>query len=202
MLCNLAAVPAKVDHEARRRDVAEAVWRVLATSGFAGLSLRSVASELGATTGLVTHYFPSKSALVRHALDLLHERTDASVRPEAADPGLPALRARLRAVLPDSPEARLLSRCWVGSWDLALADPELADLEAARYERWRGFLRPLVTDAIALGHLAASDPETLVDTLTAFTHGLVVQSLFDPARFPVERQHATLDAVLASLVRY
>ena len=39
----------------------------------------------------------------------------------------------------------------------------------------------------------------MVDLLTAFTHGLVVQALFDPDRFPAERQYAVLDELLTAL---
>ncbi len=35
-------MPARTDHDARRRDVSEAVWRVLAVHGFGGLTLRAV----------------------------------------------------------------------------------------------------------------------------------------------------------------
>ena len=68
-------MPAPTDHDARRRDVSEAVWRVLARHGFGGLTLRAVAAEMGASTGLLTHYFPSKDALVRHALTVAEART-------------------------------------------------------------------------------------------------------------------------------
>ena len=150
-------MPVTVDHDVRRREVAEAVWRVLADTGFAGLSLRAVAREMGATTGLLTHYFASKGELVRHALDVVHDRT--APRMAAAGEGrrgLDGLRARLRAVLVD--------------------------------------------EAIAAGELAAGrDRETVVDVLTAFTHGLVVQALFDPERFPAERQYAVLDELLTAL---
>lgn len=77
---------AKGDHEARRLEVSEAVWRVLATRGFGGLTLRAVATELGATTGLLTHYFPAKSDLLAHALDLLEQRTAARARRTSAGP--------------------------------------------------------------------------------------------------------------------
>jgi AcrR family transcriptional regulator len=194
-------VPVTVDHDVRRREVAEAVWRVLAATGFAGLSLRAVAKELGATTGLLTHYFRNKRELVQHALEVVHDRT--APRMAAAGEGvggLDGLRARLRAVLVDDAEATLLSRVWVGFWDVALADAELGAAEAARYERWRDRLRPLVDEAVAAGELAAGrDTETVVDLLTAFTHGLVVQALFDPERFPAQRQHAVLDELLTAL---
>ena len=196
-------MPVTVDHDVRRREVAEAVWRVLAGTGFAGLSLRAVAKEMGATTGLLTHYFRSKDELVRHALEVVHERTvPRMAEAETLDGGLAGLRTRLRAVLVDDEEATVLSKVWVGFWDLALADAELGLAEAARYERWRARLRPLVDEAVAAGELAAGrDRETVVDVLTAFTHGLVVQALFDPGRFPVERQYAVLDELLTALGR-
>jgi len=193
-------MPVTVDHELRRREVAEAVWRVLAETGFAGLSLRTVAREMGATTGLLTHYFRSKRELVQHALEVLHERTTPRMAAAGARlGGIEGLRARLRAVLVDGDEASALSRVWVGFWDLALADADLGSAEAARYERWRERLRPLVEEAVAAGELAHRDRETVVDVLTAFTHGLVVQALFDPERFPAERQYAVLDELLSAL---
>jgi hypothetical protein len=41
--------------------------------------------------------------------------------------------------------------------------------------------------------------ELAVDLLTTSTHGLVVQALFDPTRFPAGRQAELLDAQLAAL---
>ncbi|WP_205471168.1 TetR/AcrR family transcriptional regulator [Nocardioides sp. SYSU D00038] len=192
-------MPAKVDHEARRRDVAAAVWRVLASTGFAGLGLRAVAAELGATTGLITHYFPSKRELVRHALDQLHERSDQALGGEPDGTGVAALRAQLRTVLPTTEEKVVLSRIWVGFWDLALVDPELSAHEAERYARWKRRLRPHVEHAIAAGELRAVDVDVVLDLVTAATHGLVVQALLDPGRFPVGRQHAAVDLLLAGL---
>ena len=159
-----------------------------------------MARELGATTGLLTHYFASKRELVAHALEVVHDRTATRMEEaETPDRGLDGLRGRLRAVLVDDEEATVLGKVWVGFWDLALADVELGLAEAARYERWRDRLRPLVDEAMTAGELAARDRESVVDVLTAFTHGLVVQALFDPERFPAERQYAVLDELLGAL---
>src|SRR6266508_3158582 len=105
-------MPARTDHDARRRDVSEAVWRVLAEHGFGGLTLRAVAVEMGASTGLLTHYFPSKEALVRHALEVAEERTATRPRRDAA-PGLPALRAAVLDVLPLTTASATMNRVWV-----------------------------------------------------------------------------------------
>ncbi|WP_116244118.1 TetR/AcrR family transcriptional regulator [Nocardiopsis sp. FIRDI 009] len=186
------------DHEARRRDVSEAVWRVLAAHGFGGLTLRAVATELDATTGLLTHYFPTKRDLVTYALDLLERRTEARPRP-VAEQGLTAVRAALLDILPLTAEATDSNRVWVSSWDAALADPGLSRDHARRYARSRDRLCELVTAAQRLGELPAGDPDRIAAGAQSFVLGLVVQSLFDPAAFPPDRQVALLDDYLAGL---
>ena len=188
-------MPAKTDHDARRRDVSEAVWRVLAEHGFGGLTLRAVATEMGASTGLLTHYFPSKQALVTHALEIAAERTDA--RPRVKDEA--GLRAAIFDVLPLSAESATMNRIWVGSWDGALVDAERNAGERARYKRWRATLRTLVVDAQTRGEVRAGDPDDCVALIASFTHGLVVQALFDPRTFPRARQQRLADQFLEGL---
>ena len=191
-------MPAKTDHDARRRDVSGAVWRVLAEHGFGGLTLRAVATEMGASTGLLTHYFPSKQALVRHALEIAAERTDA--RPRLERPaGIDGLRAAILDVLPLSAESATMNRIWVGSWDGALVDAERNAGERARYKRWRGSLKTLVVDAQERGELKAGEPDDVVALVASFTHGLVVQALFDPRIFPRSRQQRLTDQFLDGL---
>jgi AcrR family transcriptional regulator len=188
------------DQDTRRRDVSEAVWRVLAERGFSGLTMRAVAARLGATTGLLTHYFPSKRDLVGYALDLLEQRNTARPRPVGA-PGLAALRAVLLEVLPGAGSAGDDSRIWVSSWDAALADPTLAAEHARRYAQGRARLRELVVAAQEVGELPAADPDAVAAGLQSFVLGLVVQALFDPETFPPDRQVALLDGQLAALRR-
>ncbi|MFD0685502.1 TetR/AcrR family transcriptional regulator [Actinomadura fibrosa] len=192
-------MPARGDHDARRRDVSAAVWRVLADRGFGGLTLRAVAAAMDASTGLLTHYFPSKKALVAYALDVADERTANRPLRDAPAPGLPALRAALLDVLPLTPDAVDMNRVWVGSWDGSLADPQLRDRQRVRYAKWRDRLRPHVEAAVRLGELPGTDPDGLVATAAAFTHGLVVHALFDPDAYPPNRQIELLDAFLTSL---
>ncbi|MBC9717549.1 TetR family transcriptional regulator [Streptomyces sp. TRM66268-LWL] len=188
----------KGDHEARRREVSAAVWQVMATRGFAGLTLRAVAAELGATTGLLTHYFPTKRALVAYALDLLEERTLARPR-RTTGAGLASVRDALLDILPLTPEATDSNRIWVSSWDASLSDPELSADYARKYAQSRDRLRERVIAAQELGELPPGDPAEIASAAQAFVLGLVVQSLFDPAAYPPERQVQLLDDHLARL---
>jgi AcrR family transcriptional regulator len=198
-----AMPPARGDHEARRRDVSEAVWGVLAEGGFGGLTLRAVAARMGASTGLLTHYFPTKHALLAHALELLDERREQQRRSPGSTqqqaPGLGGLRQALLDILPLTPEAAADNRVWVSSWDVSLADPALARAQAERYQRSRARLRAHAAAARDAGDLPRSaDPDELAAAAVAFAHGLVVQALFDPAAFPAARQTALLDAFMRS----
>ncbi|WP_328946091.1 TetR family transcriptional regulator [Streptomyces sp. NBC_00250] len=191
--------PAPGDRDARREDVSETVWQVLADKGFGGLTLRAVATAMGVSTGMLMHYFPTKRALITHALDLLEKRTAG--RPRRARPaaGLATVRVMLLDILPLTPGDTARNRIWVSSWDLSLADDDLTAEQAGRYTRLRSTLLPHLEAARDLGELPADvDLEQLAATTVAFTHGLVVQALFDPARFPEEVQSAMLDDFLAT----
>ncbi|MGS2614046.1 TetR/AcrR family transcriptional regulator [Micromonospora sp. LZ34] len=188
----------KGDHEARRRDVSEAVWQVMATRGFAGLTLRAVAAELGATTGLLTHYFPTKHALVEYALDLLEQRTISRPRRHTGE-GLAALRDALLDILPLAPETTHINRIWVSSWDTALSDANLGTDYARKYARSRDRLTERVAAAQELGELPPGNPASIAAGAQSFILGLVVQALFDPAAFPPQRQVEFLDDYLATL---
>jgi AcrR family transcriptional regulator len=176
------------------------VWEVLADKGFGGLTLRAVATAMGVSTGMLMHYFPTKRALIAHALDLLEKRTAERPRRKPPAGGLATVRAMLLDILPLTPGDIARNRIWVSSWDLALADEGLSRDQAARYARLRASLGPHFEAARELGELpAAADPEQLAATAVAFTHGLVVQALFDPARFSENVQTAMVDGLLASL---
>jgi len=186
------------DHEARRRELSEAVWQALTKQGFAGLTLRAVAAEMGATTGLLTHYFPAKRDLVAYALNLLDRRNADRVRTVAA-PGLPALRSALLDALPLTAQAAAANRIWVASWDTALADPSWNADHARRYADGRARLRALFSAAQELGELPPGDAADLAAAAQSFVLGLTVQALLDPAAFPADRQTALLDGFLAGL---
>lgn len=193
-------MPARGDHDARRADVSEALWRVLSKLGVGGLTMRAIATEMGATTGLVNHYFATKKDLISHARQLAEQRTTKPPRLLIDSPGIDSLRNALQYVLPLDEASIELNRAWVGFWDVALRDTDLAENERARYERWRTALRVHIKAGQKNGEITKdSTADVLVEMTAAFAHGLVVQSLFDSVRFSPQRQRAVLEAFLDRL---
>ncbi|MCH6469525.1 TetR/AcrR family transcriptional regulator [Sinomonas terrae] len=60
-------MPRFVDAAARRREIVEAVKRIVAADGLARVSLREVAAEAGLVVGSVRHYFETAEDLRVHA---------------------------------------------------------------------------------------------------------------------------------------
>ncbi len=72
-----------VDIEARRTELAEALWRVIRRDGLERASVRNVAREAGLSMGALRHYFGTQDELLAFAMRLVIER--ARGRMEALD---------------------------------------------------------------------------------------------------------------------
>jgi AcrR family transcriptional regulator len=67
-------VPKIVDAAARRQEVVEAVFRIIAMDGLERASLREVADEAGLAVGSVRHYFSSSEELLAHSFGVAVDR--------------------------------------------------------------------------------------------------------------------------------
>ncbi|MFD0477200.1 TetR/AcrR family transcriptional regulator [Nonomuraea thailandensis] len=90
-------MPKKVDHEERRRHVAEAVLRIAGRDGLGQAKLRDVAAEAGMSLGSVQHYFTSKDEMLRYVVKYLGETvTERIVAGMGSRPGVRCARSCCR----------------------------------------------------------------------------------------------------------
>ncbi|MFI9229416.1 TetR/AcrR family transcriptional regulator [Streptomyces rimosus] len=125
--------PSDGARERRRRQVAEAVWRIAAGRGLEAVSMREVAAEAGVSLRVVQYYFGSKHRLLVEALRMLHEENDRRARArmsglhEAGD-----LRAVLRAVLveflPLDEQRAMALRVFTAYFVRSLTDPAMVEV--------------------------------------------------------------------------
>lgn len=189
-------VPKQVDHEERRSEISRAVWQVVRDNGLEGLTLRAVAAAAECTTGMVTHYFRDKKALVAHARQVMHRRMarriDSMPLPGTA-------RDRLYAVaeqaLPLDEERWLEAVVWSQFQLSTRTDPELLHEHAVSHASWVRRLGELVDSALA----TAPDPTVAggrVRALVACLDGLALNAVTNPDAYPPELQRKVLDAQL------
>jgi AcrR family transcriptional regulator len=124
-------VPKRVDHEERRRQIADALVRVAATRGLHATGMREVAAEAGVSLRLVQYYFGTKEELMLAAMQYLaarfSERGIARIK-ETQGPVRPrdVIAAILAEGLPADDERRTFNVVYTAYLALSLTDPALA----------------------------------------------------------------------------
>ncbi|MFI0466598.1 TetR/AcrR family transcriptional regulator [Saccharopolyspora sp. 5N102] len=124
-------MPKRVDHDERRRQIAEAVWRIAAGRGLAAASLREVAAEAGISMRLVQYYFETKERMLLFAQELAGERFAEQIvqRIRAAggrDQPRAVVRGHLLGMLPLDAESRAMAMVSHAFFNAALVDEQLA----------------------------------------------------------------------------
>lgn len=76
---------------AKRNEILDCAQRKIYTTGYTGMSIQDVITELGISKGAFYHYFRSKSDLLEALLDRTSEQGMQVVRPIVNDPNLSSL---------------------------------------------------------------------------------------------------------------
>lgn len=167
------------NHAARRDEIARAGGRVIAARGLGQVTLRDVAAALGVTTGVLTHYFPSKEALLRHTKDLVFDEAYARARAAASGPpGLARVEAVVISLLPLDRAGRLRWRLLVAFLGGAVGSVALRRSHTRRMERWYALFAEVVTPLAAAGVLPPSaDPRRIAAALALFVEGVAIHAV-------------------------
>jgi AcrR family transcriptional regulator len=197
-------MPKIVDHDARRREIIEAVWSLISTRGFHSVTMRDLAREAGYANGALVRYFPDKEAVLqaafRRAFDATNERAATAID------GLGGLAALERLALEIMPldETRLReARVVIGFWDYAAGDEHLVEFFGGTMVEWREQVRMYLRQARAAGEVPAGGrpDELVVDALLSMLMGLQINALFMPRETTPPRQRALLEDFLSALRR-
>jgi TetR/AcrR family transcriptional regulator, transcriptional repressor of bet genes len=103
-------VPKQVDHEARRGEIAVALWRAAQARGLDRVSLREVATEAGISLGQLQHYFANRDEMMLFAVEFMSKKNVERVaaRVLTLDANSPAARVRaiVQEMLPVDDDAK------------------------------------------------------------------------------------------------
>ncbi|MGW4404811.1 TetR/AcrR family transcriptional regulator [Nonomuraea sp. NPDC004702] len=124
-------MPRQVDHDQRRRQIAEAVWRLATRGGLEDVTLRQVAAEAGVSARLLQYYFGTRDELLLGALEILNDDAEQRARERLAKLGeAPGMHAVVRGVLcellPLDEERRSRHLVYAAYFVRFLTDPALA----------------------------------------------------------------------------
>lgn len=189
-------MPRIVDHEVRRRELAEALWRIIVREGLEAVSVRNVAAESGWSAGALRHYFPDKASLTAFAMNLVTERVTDRLQAldQGGDPEQFALGA-MEELLPLDEVRRTESEVWLSFTLRARVDPALAEPAQDVYRKLHDYLEQL------LAVLGADHLTTETGKLHALLDGLVMHLLLYPDFMTPAQARRQLVAHLATLPR-
>ena len=188
-------MPIHVDVGERRQSIAEATFRVAARHGMAGVTLRSVAAELGASTTVITNYLPTRADLLVNAVDVLgSEWMDEVSEIRSRRDGIEALREVIRSAV-DWDDGELM-RCqfWVAVMSSTNRTEEVDVHLAEASGRVRNVLEEL------LDEIGAPDPQSGADMLFLFAQGVAASIVEAPDAWPRQRTVRAADLALSAVV--
>ena len=184
-------VPIYVDHEARRSQLAEAVWRIVVHDGVAAASVRAVAKEAGLSMGSVRHFFSSHDQLLLFAVETLVEHarrridagTPARISLLADGRPLAAVAALVEEVVPLDAERQTEAKVWIAFTTPPATNPEIAAIR----EQVDDAVRELCCNALdalrEFGRLHADrDRRIEVERIHALLDGLTIHLTRDTTR--------------------
>lgn len=123
-------MPKQVDHDQRRREIADAVARLAGKRGLAAVTFREVAAEAGISVALVQHYFGSKQNLLLRTVDIVSvrmaERFAARIGALGSRAGnVDRIRAIAESFLPTDEESRQMMVLYHAVGAVGLTDPDM-----------------------------------------------------------------------------
>ncbi|MGB3757109.1 MAG: TetR/AcrR family transcriptional regulator [Rivularia sp. (in: cyanobacteria)] len=90
-------MPKIVDHEKYRKELLWKSFDLFASKGYASVTMREIAKELGVSTGTLYHYFPNKEALFLQLVEEQFQQDIINFLAEAGD--IKYVPERIRALV-------------------------------------------------------------------------------------------------------
>lgn len=197
-------MPKIVDHDQRRRELVDALWRVVNEKGASVVSIRTVAAAAGIPKSNVMYYFPTRGHLLAAAVDQVMGTTTESAG-ALLDVPLDVDRSVriILMVIPTTPKRRRQAEVW-----RLLNAEESGDLELSKLlddfnDRVRSGLGVLVERMIDDGVIdRRCDAELETERLHALIDGLSIQTMANPRRLSPRRIEEIVRAHLRDLLSH
>ncbi|MHA7301229.1 TetR/AcrR family transcriptional regulator [Pseudarthrobacter sp. MDT1-22] len=201
-------MPKIVDAEARRAEIVEAVFRIIAVDGLERASLREVADEAGLAVGSVRHYFAGSEELLSHSFAAVVDRitgrlTAALPAMAASKPGTGPHREAVLTLLGEFlplDEERAVDACvWMAFKNAARIRPFLAAEADRSHREVAAVVGQVITGLVPDDGDGQQSLAVEAERLLATLDGLCMHALLQPAWMTAQMCHDVLDRHLKSL---
>ena len=184
-------MPKIVDHDQYRKELLTKCFDLLAQKGYASITMRQIAREIGISTGTLYHYFPSKEALF---LQLVAEQTWQDTLNFQVAAGSPATLSERIDILMEFAAKNEDYFCrqiliWIDFYRTKDPD-ELLNNEILKQANERA--------REVTGNYLHIQDKALVDLIVSLIHGLLLVRLFEGETVSFAEQGALLAKMIAA----
>lgn len=188
----------------RRSQIVNAAYRVAAARGLDGLTVRSVATKAGVSTGLVLFHFKTKEQLEMALLDWLLETTTVLyVTPDIARIPLPLDRliALLKQEMDRLSSEPLRIRLFFDFWVRGIRHARVRSKMRRELARYRDAFRPMAEEVLRAEpeRFPGVTADGLAAVAVSFIKGCAVQSMIDPRQFDIDEYLAATFGLVGQL---
>lgn len=182
-------MPKVVDHEQKRKLIAESAWNIIKEKGIEHASIRAVAGAAGLSPGALRHYFSTQDELLLFIVDYYLTRgvARAEERLEITPIPMEAAREILLQLLPLDAEKRTAVGVW---WIFAIRSLTSLALQAKKDELTDGlhYLTKAVLEILDEAKLLPSSVDIQLETLrlAAIVEGLSILAMLRPELYTLE----------------
>jgi AcrR family transcriptional regulator len=170
---------ARMSPEQRRAAIVAATRAVMARRGIAGTTVRDVAAELGASSGLIHHYYASMDDLLAEAFeqearaDLVEVLAAITLGRDPMEKLVLFFDTYDRGVRDGSGDLGM--QIWLDAWAEASRRPALRRTSQRLNEEWQSVLATIIREGVAAGQMTCDDPEASAWRILSLLDGLVLQ---------------------------
>ncbi len=182
-------MPRIVNHEKKRKSIAEAAWSIIKKEGIEKASIRRVAIEAGMSAGALRHYFSTKDEMLLFIMDYyLEEGKKRSQSKSWSDNPLQAVAEVLLELIPIDEEKKIETSVW---WILALQSLTSDTLKEKKDEMTNGMYElasSMIEILVLQGILSDSTNVKLEKSrLAVLIDGLSIHALLRPDVYSPEK---------------
>ena len=180
--------------DARKLEILQATWRLIAERGYHEVRVSDIAKAVGTSTGTVHYHFPGKQDVLvealRYCVEQAFNRQSEELR--KLDDARERLLKLIDMQLPRPGQIRDEWSVWAQFWAEAALRPELRPTHNDFYSRWRETVVRIVDRGVRQGVFREVDSEAFALHLSALTDGLAIQVLTGSPTMSVTRMRDIL----------